>query len=74
MAEILTLSKGQYLFYAATFRTISEGIILGASAAFFLPETLQIKEPISIGRYLIIFSVGLISLLIGGILEKKGEK
>lgn len=67
------LSKAQYRFFASAFKTISEGIILGASAAFFLPETLQLRESISISRYILILFSGLLLLAFGAILEKRGE-
>lgn len=67
------LSKAQYRFFASAFKTISEGIILGVSAAFFLPEALQLKESISMGRYSLIMFVALLFLIVGGILEKRGE-
>lgn len=68
------LSKGQYRFFASSLRTMSEGIILGSSAAFFLPETLQLRESISIERYATIFLTGLLILIFGAILERKGER
>lgn len=70
----LKISKAQYRFFASALRTVSEGIILGASAAAFLPETFQLIEPISIDRYLRIIFLALLSLVLGAILEKKGEK
>lgn len=73
MFPVPRLSKGQFRFFASAVRTISEGIILGSSAAFFLPETLQLKEPISINRYSAILAAGLILLIIGAIFESKGE-
>lgn len=68
------LSKGQFIFFASAIRAISEGVILGASAAFFLPETLQLREPISIDRYVAILLSGLLLLSIGAIFEKRGER
>lgn len=74
MLPVLRLSKAQYRFFASTVGTISSGIILGASAAFFLPETLQLNEPISFSRYGGILTVGLLILLVGAIFERKGER
>lgn len=68
------LSKGQWLFLASTARTLAEGILLGVSATFFLPEVFQLKEAISFFRYILLFFVGLIILVIGVILQKKGER
>lgn len=70
----MRLSKGQLLYFASTLKTISEGIILGSSAAFFLPETLQLRESISQNRYLTILLTGLILLVVGAIIQKRGEK
>lgn len=67
-------TKGQYLFFASAAKTIAEGIILGSSAAFFLPETLQLKERIAVERYFAILTAGLIVLAIGAILTKLGER
>lgn len=69
----LNLSKGQYLFLASAVKTLSEGIILGASGAFFLPETFQLSGSISLIRYILLLLSGLIILAFGVILEKKGE-
>lgn len=69
----LSFSKEQYLFLASFARTLSEGIILGASGAFFLPEAFQLGTPISVGRYLLIAVVGLFFLLGGVILQRKGS-
>ena len=68
------LSKGQYRFFAYSVRTISEGIILGSSAAFFLPETFQLQNSIPLERYAAIAFTGLLFLAFGAILEKKGER
>lgn len=68
------LSKEQYKYLASSLKTFSEGVLLGSSAAFFLPEAFQLKESISITRYLSIVFVGLISFMIGAILVKRGEK
>lgn len=68
------LSRGQWLFLASTARTLAEGILLGVSAAFFLPEAFQLREAISFFRYILFFFVGLLILVIGVILEKKGEE
>lgn len=68
------LSRGQWIFLASTARTLAEGILLGVSAAFFLPEVFQLKEAISFFRYILLFLVGLLLLVIGVIIEKKGEK
>lgn len=55
-------------------KTLSEGVILGASAGFFLPEALQLKESIFVGRYILILFAGLTFLVFGAILEKMGSK
>jgi len=68
------LSKGQYQFFASAMKTIAEGIILGSSGAFFLPETFQLQQPIALNRYALLFFFGLILLICGGIIEKRGEK
>lgn len=67
------LSKAQYKYFSSAFRTISEGILLGASAAFFLPETFQLEDSIPISRYILIILSGLLFLIVGAILEKRGE-
>jgi len=69
----LRLSKSQYRYFASAFRTISEGIILGSSAAFFLPETFQLPGSIPFTRYLLLLLVGLLMLGFGVIIEKRGE-
>lgn len=69
----IKLSKGQYRFFASAFKAISEGIILGSTAAFFLPETLQLEKPILFSRYIAILIAGLLLLVAGAIIEKKGE-
>ena len=74
MSYRLKISKTQYKYFASAVKTIAEGILLGSSAAFFLPETLQMRTPIALGRYLIIFVVGLTLLIGGAMLEKKGSK
>lgn len=68
------ISKAQYRFFASAFKAVSEGIMLGVSAAFFLPEVFQLKESILIGRYLLILFSGLLLLILGAILEKRGER
>ncbi|MBI4091624.1 MAG: hypothetical protein HY427_00225 [Candidatus Levybacteria bacterium] len=73
MITNLKLSKSQYRFLASFSRTIAEGVILGSSTAFFLPEIFQIKELISIVRYVMLLILGLTFLVGGAILEKKGE-
>lgn len=67
------LSKGQYLFLASSVKTFAEGILLGSAAAFFLPEVFQLKEAISFTRYVLLTLIGLLILMFGAILEKKGE-
>ena len=46
--------------------------MLGSSAAFFLPETFQIKEAISFQRYILLLAVGLTLFGVGVIFERKG--
>lgn len=65
------LSKSQWIFLASSARTIAEGIILGSSAAFFLPEVFQLKESIQVDRYLLILLVGLTFLAAGVILYER---
>jgi len=67
------LTRGQYEYLSSTFKTLAEGIILGSSAAFFLPEAFQMEHQISATRYFAIFLVGLILLLYGAILQKKSK-
>ena len=67
------LSKEQWRFLAQFLKTIAEGIVLGSSAAFFLPETFQLIGPISIERYLLIMVIGLIFLVAGAIMIKRGK-
>ena len=45
------LTRGQYEYLSSTFKTLAEGIILGSSAAFFLPEAFQMEHQISATRY-----------------------
>jgi hypothetical protein len=66
-------SRGQLIYFASAIKTISEGIILGSSGAFFLPETFQLQRAIAINRYVLLFLLGLILLFIGAILEKRSE-
>ena len=68
------LSKTQYKYLASFLKTLSEGVVLGSSVAFFLPETLQLTQHISIERYLTILLVGLLLLFFGAMLERKGSK
>lgn len=70
----LKLSKAQYGYFAVAFRTISEGIILGSSGAFFLPETFQLQSPILLSRYILLLLSGLIILIIGAMLQNIGDK
>ena len=65
------LSKGQWIFLASSAKTIAEGIILGSSAAFFLPEVFQLNKPIQVDRYLLILLVGLTFLAAGVILYER---
>ena len=68
-----TLTKSQSTYFAAFLKTIAEGIVLGSSTAFFLPEALQLKQSISVGRYIFFMLIGLTCLFGGVILEKKGK-
>ncbi|MBI4039076.1 hypothetical protein HY384_03915 [Candidatus Daviesbacteria bacterium] len=68
------LSRDQWLFLSSSVRTFGEGILLGASAAFFLPETFQMREPIQIGRFALLVLSGLFAIGLGVILIKKGEQ
>lgn len=63
------ISDVQYHYFAGASKTIAEGIILGSSGAFFLPETFQLTEPISVDRYILLVLIGLIFLVGGAILE-----
>lgn len=67
------LSKGQWSFLATSARTFGDGILLGAAAAFFLPEALQMKEPISVVRFILLVTSGLIVIGLGVIIVKKGK-
>lgn len=67
------LTKGQYLYFSSTARTIAEAIIIGSSAAFFLPEALQLEHRILATRYLALILVGLFFLLFGAILQVRSE-
>jgi len=73
LAGDISFSKGQYLFLASFAKTLSEGIILGASGAFFLPEAFQFETPISAQRFVLLALAGLFFLLIGVILQRRGE-
>lgn len=68
------LSKAQYKYFSSALKTISTGIILGVSTALFLPETFQLTKPISIDRFIFLFLIGLLILVFGGIIEKKGGR
>ena len=68
------LSKSQWVLLASSARTFGDGILLGASAAFFLPETFQLKEPISIARFVLLIFSGLLSIGFAAIIIKKGDK
>lgn len=74
MLKTPKFTKTQYTYISSVFKTISEGIVLGSSAAYFLPEALQIENPISLTRYLSILIVGLLFLIVGVILAKKGTR
>ena len=67
------LSKAQWQFLASFARTIAEGIVLGSSAAFFLPETFQLSGPITVDRYLLLLLVCLIFLIAGVIMTNRGK-
>ena len=67
------LSKAQWIFLASFSRTIAEGIVLGSSAAFFLPETFQLSGPIPANRYLLLLVVSLIFLIAGVIMTSRGK-
>lgn len=68
------LSKAQWSFLASSARTFGDGILLGGSAAFFLPETFQLREPISLERFVSLIFSGLLLIALGVILVEKGEK
>jgi len=67
------LSKDQWLLLASFFKTIAEGMILGSSAAFFLPETFQLNGPILIDRYLLLLLTGLFFLVGSVIMTNRGR-
>lgn len=67
------LSRDQWLFLASFSRTIAEGIVLGSSAAFFLPETFQLSGPIPLDRYLLLLLICLIFLIAGVIMTSRGK-
>ncbi len=52
------LSKAQWIFLAQSVRTFGDGILLGASAAFFLPEVFGLREPIQLNRLLLLVLSG----------------
>lgn len=68
------LSKAQWVFMAHAAGTFGNGILLGASAAFFLPETLQMKEPINVLKFILLLFIGLIVIGLGVIMIKKGRR
>jgi len=68
----LRLSNAQWALLASSAKTFGDGILLGASAAFFLPETLQLKEPISIDRFATLIFSGLLIISAGVILISRG--
>lgn len=74
MMKLQGLTKSQYVFFADAFKTLSEGIILGSSGAFFLPETFQLQHPIQLSRYVFIVLIGLIILVIGAMLQNTGDR
>lgn len=67
------LSKVQWQFLAQSIRTFGEGILLGVSATFFLPEAFQLTEPIKLGRFAFLVLSGLFAIGLGVIIVKKGE-
>ncbi len=67
------LSDSQYRYFASGIKTFAEAILIGSSAAFFLPETLQLDKPILLNRFAYLFIAGLIIFLIGAIVEKRGN-
>lgn len=69
----IRFSKSQYQYYSSAFKTLAEGVMLGSLAAYFLPEALQMRDPISLIRFLIFFSTGILVLIIGGIINKRGK-
>lgn len=75
--EIFTgpkLSKNQWIFLAQSVRTFGDGILLGASAAFFLPEVFGFREPIQFNRFILLVVSGLFLIGLGVIIIKKGER
>lgn len=68
------LSKDQWLLLASFFKTIAEGIVLGSSAAFFLPETFQLAGPISLERYMLLLLTGLFFLVGSVTMISRGKK
>ena len=59
---------------AQSVRTFGDGILLGASAAFFLPEVFGLKEPIQFSRFILLVVSGLFLIGLGVIIIKKGER
>lgn len=69
----IRLSKSQFQYYSSVFKTISEGILLGTGAAYFLPEVFQMDHSISVFRFVILFLIGTFFLIVGGILLNRGS-
>lgn len=67
------LSDSQYLYIASAVKTFADAILIGSTAAFFLPETLQLTRPILLNRFVQFFITGLIILALGAILERRGK-
>jgi uncharacterized membrane protein len=70
----LKLSRNQFQYYSSAVKTLSEGIMLGSLAAYFLPQAFQMNESISFIKFLSFFSVGPAMLILGGIMTKKGKR
>ena len=69
----LHFSNSQFRYFASGIKTFAEAILIGSSAGFFLPETLQLEKPIALNRFLYLFLIGLLIFLGGAIVEKRGN-
>jgi hypothetical protein len=69
-----SLTREQWKYLSSVFKTIAEAMVLGSSAAYFLPETLQTTVSISSLRYIAMLWIGLCFLIFGAILVKRGEE
>lgn len=62
-----------YQYYASVFKNVGEGVALGTLAAYFLPEVFQMKEAISVLRFLTFMLIGILLIVVGGIMSVRGK-